>query len=1566
MPLDANEKHPIGLARERARNQSHSDFHNEDVQDSCRICRGEGTTAQPLYYPCKCSGSIKYVHQECLMEWLSHSQKKYCELCKTSFRFTKLYDRSMPANLPIPLFVSQLFRHAITAFSRYARYLLVALIWTCCLPWCIRQIWRGLFWLADGNWLDADDTYVALVNTTNASTSLATPTPNPLASDFNIPPSFENVKFVLRPMQFSLADIARLLTSHGLIGRLLQLFLSLIIPFGPGQASSGPPGASNTPHHSFRPPSLLSDVHFIAHWSTSSAINNATIDIVEGQLICISLVTAFILVFLIREWVINQQPNLNIPDADAVEHQNPLPALHPAEVLPARQPGRPRMNPRRANPQDGPDARADPDRAARPIAVPRARRALTDDNIAFATGSDAESLHALHRAESTPSTSADLVDRDGVGGPGSSSQNLEPFMFAQQTPNNSILVQSQFEVIHDGAESEHSEHGEPAMHRPPADDNVGIAQSPAHSAQDEGHTLADQSFEGLDNLSLHNEGASQARDIVYGTNFETPHEIPTEVGSDGNLVPPPDSSNNDLDAITAGLPLGTRIPDTADSSSIAASPPRADDPTQEVSRLQKISAWLWELDTNLDPVPIEIAIEGHDDEQVVDDIQAEAPFVPNHNREPIVNLLPPGPEAVLPVPDVPEQNVVFGVDLNDPNAVDDAEDLDGILELLGMEGPLIGMVQNIVFSLFLITVTLSASIWCPYIWGKIALLFILNPVGMLVKAPLFVLSRAADIVVDVIFFVSGLAGLVLNQPLRLLRTLGMSVFPAIGSFINPDALQAFTLDLSQKSGTRLEKTLAGAISNLKPDLPSFSMLSHYALRTLRANIKELLQTTGTLLLKLQTVLSGDASSPRSIAAASLRFLSNLPHIATTTAQFLLDCAYNLQTFVVNFNAEPRMRPDLMDDAPVAWSTEDRITTIILGYIFFLAAGVAFLKLAHLVLGLRENEKVEGYFADSLRQTGGVMKVIVIIGIEMLVFPLYCGLLLDIALLPLFADATIASRMAFMGRAPFTGIFIHWFIGTCYMFHFALFVSVCRKILRKGVLYFIRDPDDPTFHPVRDVLERPVPTQLGKIAFSALVYGGLVMVCLGGVIWTLNSTGVVFPIQWSTAEPKLSFPIDIVFYNFMLPLFLRKTDPSKKIQAMYKWWFRQCARGLRLSAFLFGEDRPEEKIEHPGSKMSWIFQLLASQPNSTHEGIYVRAPASDSVRIPRGQHVFLQVTEDNQRVDNRPDHDLGIHGKSDERFVKLYLPPHFRARIAAFILLLWAFAATTGVTVTIGPLLLGRSILHWLSRSDRLPNDLYAFTVGLHLSAAMALAGFYARQGAAKIGMNSGHWLSYYRVAIAQVFSFMRYVLGLVYLATFTTIILPAGLAIITELYILLPLFDYMSLRKPDQSSTVGKDLGGRTATIFILQTWTLGILYLRLLLRLFLTYFARDTQAARAIQAIGRHGYMRPDVKLASRALVLPLAVILTLLLVTPVGFARIAILGLQIKDEQTRTQVYRAAYPGLLGSCLVWYACWTAKRVITGWRIKIRDEVYLIGERLHNFHEPKPEVKILRLGEQT
>lgn len=53
--------------------------------DICRICHCENDPQNPLLTPCYCSGSLKYVHQACLQQWLTASDTSTCELCKFPF-----------------------------------------------------------------------------------------------------------------------------------------------------------------------------------------------------------------------------------------------------------------------------------------------------------------------------------------------------------------------------------------------------------------------------------------------------------------------------------------------------------------------------------------------------------------------------------------------------------------------------------------------------------------------------------------------------------------------------------------------------------------------------------------------------------------------------------------------------------------------------------------------------------------------------------------------------------------------------------------------------------------------------------------------------------------------------------------------------------------------------------------------------------------------------------------------------------------------------------------------------------------------------------------------------------------------------------------------------------------------------------------------------------------------------------------------------------------------------------------------------------------------------------------
>ncbi|XP_039273561.2 uncharacterized protein LOC120347588 [Styela clava] len=56
------------------------------LMDFCRICHCEGDAEiGPLIAPCYCRGSLRYVHQACLQQWIKSSDSRHCELCGYQF-----------------------------------------------------------------------------------------------------------------------------------------------------------------------------------------------------------------------------------------------------------------------------------------------------------------------------------------------------------------------------------------------------------------------------------------------------------------------------------------------------------------------------------------------------------------------------------------------------------------------------------------------------------------------------------------------------------------------------------------------------------------------------------------------------------------------------------------------------------------------------------------------------------------------------------------------------------------------------------------------------------------------------------------------------------------------------------------------------------------------------------------------------------------------------------------------------------------------------------------------------------------------------------------------------------------------------------------------------------------------------------------------------------------------------------------------------------------------------------------------------------------------------------------
>lgn len=72
-----------------------------------------------------------------------------------------------------------------------------------------------------------------------------------------------------------------------------------------------------------------------------------------------------------------------------------------------------------------------------------------------------------------------------------------------------------------------------------------------------------------------------------------------------------------------------------------------------------------------------------------------------------------------------------------------------------------------------------------------------------------------------------------------------------------------------------------------------------------------------------------------------------------------------------------------------------------------------------------------------------------------------------SLQPLFAS-TLSRRLASFMVSPTSSLFMHWLIGMVYVFYSASFVLVLREVLRPGVLWFLRNLNDPEFNPIQEV------------------------------------------------------------------------------------------------------------------------------------------------------------------------------------------------------------------------------------------------------------------------------------------------------------------------------------------------------------------------------------------------------------------------------------------------------------------------------------------------------------------
>ncbi|XP_071688967.1 uncharacterized protein [Rutidosis leptorrhynchoides] len=115
---------------------------DEDDGDVCQICSNPG---EDLRYSCVCSGSMKFVHEDCLLKWLNHSNAPKCEICKHPFSFSPLYAENTPAKLPYNELVIGMSMKLYHVLLFVLRVTLTLWAWLVIVPLLTFYFWRLSF-----------------------------------------------------------------------------------------------------------------------------------------------------------------------------------------------------------------------------------------------------------------------------------------------------------------------------------------------------------------------------------------------------------------------------------------------------------------------------------------------------------------------------------------------------------------------------------------------------------------------------------------------------------------------------------------------------------------------------------------------------------------------------------------------------------------------------------------------------------------------------------------------------------------------------------------------------------------------------------------------------------------------------------------------------------------------------------------------------------------------------------------------------------------------------------------------------------------------------------------------------------------------------------------------------------------------------------------------------------------------------------------------------------------------------------------------------------------------------
>ncbi|KAI9022885.1 hypothetical protein CLU79DRAFT_751144 [Phycomyces nitens] len=1337
----------------------------EDEQEICRVCRSESTPDHPLFHPCKCSGSIRFIHQDCLSEWLSHSKKDYCELCEYRFTFSPIYREDMPRQLPLKVLFRQLLFRLGSLIKTALRGVIVTTVWLIALPLFTLWMWRLCFWTGER---------IGYTSEPDAGGLVEDPLP-------------QNTTFV-KDVGFNLETIF-----------------------------------SN-------PGSTWSFLNKRGFWT----------DCFEGQIITASVIVVFVTAYLFREWVIQNmatEEEVDLPD-QAMEFAQPI-------RIPAR--------------EHAPD-----------------HQLFQQQQFGVdALGDAADILQARDRDHYHQIDQRVQPHLQQIWG------ELEEF----QRPDNSPGYDSE-------SDSDNGRH---------QDDRSIREESPLHGYPTEEDNQRDRRQEYKGNAG----GVQSSRQSSSN------HPPPTTAGRwDANEhtwpnpspLPPPSRFYEYLDDMdtqpgsSSASSRGNASVDTAAASGVSEHDMSSDGSHHEDQDFEENNQDIQGLESMLRPIGgdlgwlrnEEINIERFRNQILLDGERFQRPEIAQNRFPRGPPIHPPRLEPIQQV-----ENIMNGIGNNvnvngngngNGNADEDedaqmedepfdmGEGLDGILEAIGMRGNPWMLIQNSVLMSLMICLCIIVAVWIPYAIGRLVIL--IQPISF-IQTPIYIMRLITDPLVD------------------------------------------FTLD-------RLLPAVVSMPTSNKADSPDVIMIFLESLKSLfEKAINILSEYVGT---SADQLIANDQPE-----VAALGFESGIPDLSSLQEKAEHLISLGLKRW---------------HQFAVAQTAVDRMMCIFVGYVILVLFGTWYLSRRNQT-AMARRAGAENTLEEIIHQQGIFLKVVCFIGIELIAFPMACGVLLDISTLPLFPNASIASRFAFYQTNPLSSYFLHWFAGTGFLFHIAALIALCRKVIRPGVLWFIRDPNDPQFHPVQEMVERPTMTLIYKISHSAMMYSIMVLVGVGVPTYGIGYYFNVYPLRWSFDIPLSTLAVDLVGLEIILPLLIQQVNLQDITKDCLLVWWRLVSRLLRLSSFMLGGRYPEEEGIHVRKTLkAWLMLKKANVPDEAYsdvaisdqedecvvfekDGMLVRVPKLDGVPVVPDQPMVVPVDPVTFEAINEADRLRGHPAASgadnqDATTTVVYIPSHFKARVITFLILLWISICIVLSTLTIVPLVLGRYLFSaYLAPTSRV-HDLYSFVLG-----AMVILGV---SGGLTSALKCREYFQSDSAAdkIASVKRLCITVAGFLYMGIALGVVTPLLLGIMVELYAFIPI-----------SCTKYND----PITLYISQDWLYGVVYMCIARGTI--YVLPNNRWQRRLDQIFGNDPLQLNPWTVTRSIAAPVI----MATVAAISIPGIVAWGLTqfLGNEIDRLVLLRFIYPAVL-LLLVLVGAWIlCSRLIKVWLRVARDDAYLVGKQLHN-----------------